>query len=105
MYSAALKKKTKVILCIQWDWKGILYELLLENQTINSKYYSQLDQLKTALNKKHLELVNFMHNLPSGYHKTTCLFDNPAKAITLWFESSDSFPIFTSSDVCSFYFL
>ena len=105
MYSAALKKKTQVILCIQWDWKGILYELLLENQTINSKHYSQLDQLKTALNKKHLELVNFMHNLPSGYHKTTCLFDNPAKAITLWFESSDSFPIFTSSDVCSFYFL
>ena len=67
----------KVILCIQWGWKRILYyEFLLENQTINSKYYFQSDQLKAALNKNHLELVNFMHNLPSGYHKTTCLFDN-----------------------------
>ena len=38
----------KVMLCIWWDWKGILYyELLLQNQTINSnKYCSQLDQLK-----------------------------------------------------------
>ena len=37
---------------IWWDWKGILcYELLSENQTINSKKYcSQLDQLKAALN-------------------------------------------------------
>ena len=33
----------KVMLCICWDWKGVLYyELLLENQTINSnKYCSQ----------------------------------------------------------------
>ena len=50
----------KGMLCIWWDWKVILYyELLLENQTINSnKYWSQLDQLKTALDKKHPELVN-----------------------------------------------
>ena len=34
----------KVMLCIWWDWRGVLYyELLLENQTINSKYCSQLD--------------------------------------------------------------
>ena len=48
------------MLCIWWDWKGVLYyELLLENQTINSnKYCSQLDQLKAALGKKHPELVN-----------------------------------------------
>ena len=47
------------MLCIWWDWKGVLYcELLLENQTINSNQYcSQLDQLKAALNKKHPELV------------------------------------------------
>ena len=47
----------KVMLCVWWDWKGVLYcELLLENQTINSnKYCSQLDQLKEALNEKHLE--------------------------------------------------
>ena len=41
----------KVMLCIWWDWKGVLYyELLLENQTIYSyKLCSQLDQLKAAL--------------------------------------------------------
>ena len=43
----------KVMLCIRWDWKGVLYyELLLENQTVNSnKYYSQLDQQKKHLMK------------------------------------------------------
>ena len=52
----------KVMLCIWWDWKGVLYdELLLENQRINSKYFSQLDQLKTALDEKRLELVNRKH--------------------------------------------
>ena len=50
----------KVMLCTWWDWKGVLYyELLLENQTINSnKYRSQLDQLKSALDEKRPELVN-----------------------------------------------
>ena len=39
---------------------GVLYyELLLENQTINSnKYCSQVSQLKAALDKKRPELVN-----------------------------------------------
>ena len=47
------------MLCIWWDWKGVLYyELLLENQTINSnKYCSHLDQLKAALDEKHQELA------------------------------------------------
>ena len=46
----------KVMLCTCWDWKGVLsYELILENQTINSnKWSSWLDQLKVALDKKHL---------------------------------------------------
>ena len=50
----------KVMLCIWWDWKGALYyELLPENKMINSnKYCSQLNQLKAALDKKRLELVN-----------------------------------------------
>ena len=50
----------KVVMCIWWDWKGVLYyELLLENQAINSnKYCSHLDQLKAALSEKHPELVN-----------------------------------------------
>ena len=49
----------KMILCIWWDWKGVLYyELLLENEMTNSKYCSQLDQLKAALDKKRPELIN-----------------------------------------------
>ena len=49
----------KVMLCIWWDCKGILYcELLLESQTVNHKYCSQLDQLKATLNKKHPKLVS-----------------------------------------------
>ena len=50
----------KVMLCICWHWKGALYyELLPVNQTINSnKYWSQLDQLKAALNEKCPEWVN-----------------------------------------------
>ena len=53
----------KVILCIRWDWNGVLYyELLPENQMINSnKYCSQSDQLKAALDEKSLELVNRKH--------------------------------------------
>ena len=48
------------MLYIWWDWKGVLYyELLPENQTMNSnKYCSQLDQLKAALDEKRPELVN-----------------------------------------------
>ena len=50
----------KVMLCIWWDWKGVLYyELLPENQAIHSnKYCSQSDQLKAALDEKCPELVN-----------------------------------------------
>ena len=50
----------KVMLCIWWDCKGVCYyELLLENQMINSnKYCSQVDQLKAALVENHPELVN-----------------------------------------------
>ena len=50
----------KVMSCMWWDLKGVLYyELLPESQMINSnKYCSQLDPLKAALNEKHPELVN-----------------------------------------------
>ena len=53
----------KVMLCIWWDWNGVpYYELLPENQTINSnEYCSQLDQLKTALDEKCPELLNRKH--------------------------------------------
>ena len=48
------------MLYIWWDWKGVLYyELLPENQTINSnKHCSHLDQQKAALDEKCPELVN-----------------------------------------------
>ena len=50
----------KVMLCICWDCKGVLYyELLLENKMTNcNKYCSQLDQLKVAFDEKRPELVN-----------------------------------------------
>jgi len=46
-------------MCTWWDWKVVLdYELLPDNQRITfSKYCSQLDQLKAALDEKYLELV------------------------------------------------
>ena len=49
----------KVMLCVWWDWKGILhYEFLSNNETINSeKYCSQLDKLKTAIEQKHSEIA------------------------------------------------
>ena len=51
----------KVMLCVWWDWKGILYyELLPNNETINSeKYCSQLDKLKTAIEQKRPEKANW----------------------------------------------
>ncbi|XP_012060168.1 PREDICTED: histone-lysine N-methyltransferase SETMAR-like [Atta cephalotes] len=50
----------KVMLCVWWDWKGILYyELLPNNEMINSeKYCSQLDELKTAIEQKRPEIAN-----------------------------------------------
>ena len=50
---------TKKVMCIWWDWKGVFYyELLPENQMINSnKHLFQIDKLK-ALNEKCPELVN-----------------------------------------------
>ena len=50
----------KVMLCMWWDWKGVLYyELRQENQMIKSnKHCSQLDQLKAALDEKCPELAS-----------------------------------------------
>ena len=43
--------RKKVMLCVWWDWKGIVhYELLSFNQTINSElYYEQLQRLQQAI--------------------------------------------------------
>lgn len=50
----------KVLLCIWWDWKGVVYyELLPQGETINSKKYcSQLNKLKRAIKDKRPELEN-----------------------------------------------
>ena len=52
-----------VMLCIWWDWKGILYyEFRLENQMINfNKDCSQIDQLKAMLDENLPELDNRKH--------------------------------------------
>ena len=97
----------KVMLCIWWDWKGVLYyELLPEDQTINSnKYCSQLDQLKASIDEKHPELViRKTHNLPSEHHKTACFFDDQAKTVTAsdCLGGSDSSAVFTRH--CTFRF-
>lgn len=50
----------KIMLCVWWDFKGIVYyELLPQNQTINSeRYCAQLDRLKAAIDEKRPELAN-----------------------------------------------
>ncbi|GFW99112.1 histone-lysine N-methyltransferase SETMAR [Trichonephila clavipes] len=50
----------KVLLCIWWDWKGIIYyELLRYGQTLNSDIYCQpLDRLKLVIDQKRPELAN-----------------------------------------------
>ena len=88
----------KLMLCIWWDWKGVLYyELLPENQTIDSnKYCSWLDQLKAALDEKHPELVNrkriIFHQDNARPHVSLM---TRQKLLTAWLGSSDSSAIFT----------
>ncbi|CAK9796605.1 Histone-lysine N-methyltransferase SETMAR [Anthophora quadrimaculata] len=50
----------KVLLCVWWDWKGIIhYELLPSGQTLNSDLYcQQLTRLKQAIDQKRPELAN-----------------------------------------------
>ena len=82
---------------------ALYYELLPENQTINSnKYCSQLDQLKAALDEKRPELVNRERII---FHQDTArprFFDDQAKTVTAWLGSSDSSATFTR--YCTFEF-
>ncbi|XP_017795782.1 PREDICTED: histone-lysine N-methyltransferase SETMAR-like [Habropoda laboriosa] len=50
----------KVMLCVCWNWKRILYyDLLANNETINSeKYCSQLEDLRVAIEQKRPEMAN-----------------------------------------------
>ena len=94
----------KKMMYIWWHWKVVLYyELLPENQMINSnKYCSQLDQLKTGFDKKHPELVNrkhiIFHQDNARPHYLWC----PGKTVTAWLGSSDSLIVFPRP--CTFRF-
>ena len=50
----------KVMLCVWWDWKGVVHhEVLPHGLTINSELYcSQLDRLQEAIKEKRPELIN-----------------------------------------------
>jgi [histone H3]-lysine36 N-dimethyltransferase SETMAR len=56
----------KIMLCIWWDFKGIiLWELLPHNITVNSDLYcAQLDRLNAEIKKKRPEMkkVRFLHD-------------------------------------------
>ncbi|XP_015189019.1 PREDICTED: histone-lysine N-methyltransferase SETMAR-like [Polistes dominula] len=51
---------SKVMLCVWWDWKGIVYyELLSPGQMIDSNLYcQQLDKVHQAIEIKRPELIN-----------------------------------------------
>ncbi|GFX10299.1 histone-lysine N-methyltransferase SETMAR [Trichonephila clavipes] len=49
----------KVLLCIWWHWKGILYYEYSYRQTLNSDLYcQQLDRWKLVIDQKGPELAN-----------------------------------------------
>ncbi|XP_011062522.1 PREDICTED: histone-lysine N-methyltransferase SETMAR-like [Acromyrmex echinatior] len=49
----------KVMLCVWRNWKGIHYELLSPDQTINSELYcEQLERLQQTIERKRPELIN-----------------------------------------------
>ncbi|CAH2226510.1 jg57 [Pararge aegeria aegeria] len=52
--------RNKMMLCVWWDWKGIIqYELLPPGRTIYSKLYcEQLMRLKQEVERKRPELIN-----------------------------------------------
>ncbi|KAJ0182783.1 hypothetical protein K1T71_002152 [Dendrolimus kikuchii] len=52
--------RNKVMLCVWWDWKGIIYyELLPPGRTIDSELYcEQLMRLKQKVERKRPELIN-----------------------------------------------
>lgn len=52
--------ENKVMLCVWWDWKGIVYyEVLPHGLTLNSNLYcKQLDNLNEAIAKKRPEISN-----------------------------------------------
>jgi len=75
----------KVMLCIWWDCKGIMYyELLSQNQTINSEKYPNW----TVWSSNRRKVQNCQIVMVSCFIKTTrpYLFDNTAKITVVWLE-------------------
>ena len=54
---AGLHPKSDAVYMVGLEWSPLL-SASYGNPTVSSKFYSQLDQLKAALDKKHPELVN-----------------------------------------------
>ncbi|CAH2264972.1 jg5037 [Pararge aegeria aegeria] len=52
--------RNKVMLCVWWDWKGIIqYELLPPDRAIDSELYcKQLMRLKQEVERKRPEIIN-----------------------------------------------
>jgi len=87
----------KVVLCVWWDWKGIVYyELLPHNQTINSdKYCSQLDRLKAATDEKRPELATRKGVVFHQEDNASCLVAYLVKNGAIWLGCPTSPTIFT----------
>jgi len=60
MTSKPVLTANKVMLCVWWDWKGVIHhEVLSHGLTINSELYcSQLDRLQETIKEKRPELIN-----------------------------------------------
>lgn len=75
----------KIMLCIWWDWKGIVYyELLPENQINSEKYCSQLSELKRAFDQKRPELANRKNIVFHQDNIRPCVFGHPTQTFTIW---------------------
>jgi len=75
----------KVMLCVWWDWKGVLYyELHLENRTIS--FAPSLTNWRQPFIKSVRISQQKMHNLPSGYCKIVCFFDDRQRLLKLGWE-------------------
>ena len=91
-----------ILTALMWDWKGVLYYGLLENQMIHSnKYCFQSDQLKEALIEKHPELVNRKCTVFHQDNVRPHVFLY-GKTTTAWMGISDSSTVFTRH--CTFRF-
>ena len=73
----------KAMLCVWWDWKRVLYyEIFLKKKTINSNKHCSLRPARSSTQWKAFRIhQQKMYNLPWGYHKTTCFFDDQAKTV------------------------